>query len=48
MLAAMTSGRLPPGQGGPVDAPPPPLGAGGGGPPSPPEGGASGGAIEAP
>jgi hypothetical protein len=48
VLAAMTSGRLPPGQGGPVDVPPPPPGAGGGGPPPPPEGGAAGGALEAP
>jgi hypothetical protein len=48
VLAAMTSGRLPPGQGGPADAPPPPPGAGGGGPPPPPEGGAAGGALEAP
>jgi hypothetical protein len=46
MLAAMTTGRLPPGQEGPVGGPPSP-GAGGGGPP-PPEGGAGGGAIEAP
>jgi hypothetical protein len=48
VLAAMTSGRLPPGQGGPADVPPPPPGAGGGGPPPPPEGGAAGGALEAP
>jgi hypothetical protein len=48
VLAAMTSGRLPPGQEGPVGAPPPSPGAGGGGPPPPPEGGAAGGAIEAP
>jgi hypothetical protein len=48
VLAAMTSGRLPPGQGGPADVPPPPPGAGGGGPPPPPEGGESGGALEAP
>jgi hypothetical protein len=48
VLAAMTSGRLLPGQGGPADAPPPPPGAGGGGPPPPPEGGAAGGALEAP
>jgi hypothetical protein len=46
VLAAMMSGRLPPGQEGPMGGPPPP-GAGGGGPP-PPEGGAGGGAIEAP
>jgi hypothetical protein len=46
VLAAMTSGCLPPGQEGPVGGPPPP-GAGGGGPPLP-EGGAGGGAIEAP
>jgi hypothetical protein len=46
MLAVMTSGRLPPGQEGPMGGPPPP-GVGGGGPP-PPEGGAGGGAIEAP
>jgi hypothetical protein len=48
VLAAMTSGRLPPGQGGPADVPPPPPGAGGGGPPPPLEGGAAGGALEAP
>jgi hypothetical protein len=48
MVAAMTSGRLPPGQGGPAGVPPPPPGAGGGGPPPPPEGGAAGGALEAP
>jgi hypothetical protein len=48
VLAAMTSGRLTPGQGGPADVPPPPPGAGGGGPPPPPEGGAAGGALEAP
>jgi hypothetical protein len=48
VLAAMTSGRLPPGQEGPAGVPPPPPGAGGGGPPPPPEGGAAGGAIEAP
>jgi hypothetical protein len=48
VLASMTSGRLPPGQEGPVGAPPPPPGAGRGGPPPPPEGGAAGGAIEAP
>jgi hypothetical protein len=48
VLAAMTSGRLPPGQEGPAGAPPPPPGAGRGGPPPPPEGGAAGGAIEAP
>jgi hypothetical protein len=48
VLAAMTSGCLPPGQEGPVGGPPPPPGAGGGGPPPPPEGGAGGGAIEAP
>jgi hypothetical protein len=48
VLAAMTSGRLPLGQGGPVDVPPPPPGAGRGGPPPPPEGGAAGGALEAP
>ena len=48
VLAAMTSGCLPPGQGGPADVPPPPPGAGGGGPPPPPEGGAAGGALEAP
>jgi hypothetical protein len=48
VLAAMTSGRLPPGQGGPADVPPPPPGAGRGGPPPPPEGGAAGGALEAP
>jgi hypothetical protein len=47
VLAAMTSGRLPPGQEGPMGGPPPP-GVGGGGPPPPPEGGAGGGAIEAP
>jgi hypothetical protein len=48
VLAAMTSGRLPPGQGGPADVSPPPPGEGRGGPPPPPEGGAAGGAIEAP
>jgi hypothetical protein len=48
VLAAMMSGRLPAGQGGPADVPPPPPGAGGGGPPPPPEGGAAGGALEAP
>jgi hypothetical protein len=47
VVTAMTSGRLPPGQGGPADVPPPPPGAGRGGPP-PPEGGAAGGALEAP
>ena len=47
VLAAMTSGRLPPGQEGPVGGPPL-SGVGGGGPPPPPEGGAGGGAIEAP
>ena len=46
VFAAMTSGRLPPGQGGPADAPPPPAGAGGGGPPPPPEGGAAGGDLQ--
>ena len=48
VLAAMTSGRLPPRQEGPMGVPPPPPGAGGGGPPPPPEGGAAGGALEAP
>jgi hypothetical protein len=48
VVTAMTSGRLPPGQGGPADVPPPPPGAGRGGPPPPPEGGAAGGALEAP
>jgi hypothetical protein len=48
VLAAMTSGRLPPGQEGPMGGPPPSPGVGGGGPPPPPEGGAGGGAIEAP
>jgi hypothetical protein len=48
VLTTMTSGRLPPGQGGPADVPPPPPGAGGGGPPPPPEGGAAGGVLEAP
>jgi hypothetical protein len=48
VLAAMTSGHLPPGQEGPVGGPPPPPGAGGGGPPPPPEGGVGGGVIEAP
>jgi hypothetical protein len=48
VLAAMTSGRLSPGQEGPAGVPPPPPGVGGGGPPLPPEGGAAGGAIEAP
>ena len=46
VVTAMTSGRLPPGQGGPADVPPPSPGAGRGGPP-PPEGGAAGGALEA-
>jgi hypothetical protein len=35
VLATMTSGHLPSGQGGPADVPPPPPGAGGGGPPPP-------------
>ena len=48
MLAAMTSGRLPPGQGDPAGVPPPPTGAGRGGPPPPSGGGAVGGALEAP
>jgi hypothetical protein len=48
VAAAMTSGRLPPGQEGLAGAPPPPAGAGRGGPPPPPEGGAAGGALEAP
>ena len=48
VLAAMTSGRLPPGQGGLADDPPPLPGVGRGGPPPPPEGGAAGGALEAP
>jgi hypothetical protein len=48
VLAAMTSGCLPPGQGGPADVPPPPPGEGRGGPRPPPEGGAAGGALEAP
>jgi hypothetical protein len=48
VLAVMTIGCLPPGQGGPTDVPPPPPGAGGGGSPPPPEGGAAGGALEAP
>jgi hypothetical protein len=48
VLAAMASGRLPPGQGDPAGVPPPPPGAGRGGPPPPPEGGAAGGALEAP
>jgi hypothetical protein len=48
VLVAMTSGCLPPGQGGPADVPAPPPGAGRGGPPPPPEGGAAGGALEAP
>jgi hypothetical protein len=47
VLAAMTSGRLLPGQEGPMGGPPLP-GAGGGGPPPPPKGGVGGGAIEAP
>jgi hypothetical protein len=46
VLDAMMSGRLPPGQEGPMGGPPPP-GSGGGGPPLP-EGEAGGGAIEAP
>jgi hypothetical protein len=45
MLAAMTSGCLPPGKEGSADAPPPLPGAGRGGPPPPPEGGAVGGAV---
>ena len=48
VLAAMTSGRLPPGQEGLAGAPPPPPRVGRGGPPPPPEGGAARGAIEAP
>ena len=48
VVTAMTSGRLPPGQGGLADDPPPPPGAGRGGPPPPPGGGAAGGALEAP
>jgi hypothetical protein len=48
VLVAMTSGRLPSGQGGPADVPPPPPRAGRGGPPPPPEGGAARGALEAP
>jgi hypothetical protein len=49
VLAAMTSGRLPPGQEGPMQVrPPPPPGAGGGGPPPPPEGGVARGVIKAP
>jgi hypothetical protein len=48
VLAVMTSGCLPPGQGGPADVPPPPPEAGEGGPPPPPEGGEAGGALEAP
>jgi hypothetical protein len=48
VAAAMTSGRLPPGQEGPAGVPPPPPRAGGEGPPPPPEGGAAGGALEAP
>jgi hypothetical protein len=48
VVTAMTSGRLPPGQGGPADVPPPPPRAGRGEPPPPPEGGAAGGALEAP
>jgi hypothetical protein len=48
VLAAMASGRLPPGQGDPAGVPPPLLGAGRGGPPPPLEGGAAGGSLEAP
>ena len=48
VAAAMTSGRLPPGQEGPAGAPPPPPGAGGEGPLPPPEGGEAEGALEAP
>jgi hypothetical protein len=48
VLAAMTSGCLPPGQEGLAGAPPPPPGVGRGGPPPPPEGGAAVGVIEAP
>ena len=38
MATAMTSGRLPPGQEGPVGGGPPPPEVGGGGPPPPEEG----------
>jgi hypothetical protein len=47
VVFALTTGRLPPGQEGPIGGGPPPPGAGGGGLPSP-EGGAGGGALEAP
>jgi hypothetical protein len=47
VVAAMTSGRLPPGQEGPVGGGPPLPGAGGDRPPLP-EGGVGGGALEAP
>jgi hypothetical protein len=46
VVATMTSGKLPPGQEGPVGGGPPPPGVGVGGPPLP-EGGAGGGALEA-
>jgi hypothetical protein len=48
VLAAMTSGCLPPEKEGHVGGPPPPHGVGGGGTPPPLEGGSGGGAIEAP
>ena len=48
VLAAMTSGCLPPGQEGPAGAPPPPPGASRGGSPHPLERGVAGSAIEAP
>jgi hypothetical protein len=48
VLAAMTSGCLPPRQEGPVGVRPPPPGVGGGGSPPPPKGGSGGGAIEEP
>jgi hypothetical protein len=47
VAAAMMSGRLSPGQEGPIGGGPPPPEVGGGGPP-PPEEGAGGGALEAP
>jgi hypothetical protein len=47
VAAAMMSGRLPPGQEGPIGGGPTPPEVGGGGPP-PPEGGAGSGALEAP
>jgi hypothetical protein len=47
VVVAMTSGRLLPGQEGPIGGGTPPPKAGSGGPP-PPKGGAGGGVMEAP